>query len=47
MLRMDQVHVIRYKVLVEGQTQRSVAQELGVSRNTVAKYTRESEPQRV
>lgn len=44
---MDQVHVIRHKVLVEGQTQRSVARELGVSRNTIAKYSQESEPKRV
>lgn len=47
MLRMDQVHVIRHKVLVEGRTQRSVARELGVSRNTVAKYLTQSEPKRV
>jgi hypothetical protein len=26
---MDQVHVVRYKVLVEGRTQRAVARELG------------------
>ena len=47
MLRMDQVHVIRYKVLVEGRSQRSVALELGVSRNTVRKYMVKSEPRRV
>ena len=28
MLRMDQVHIVRHKVLVEGRTQRSVAREL-------------------
>ena len=38
MLRMDQVHVVRHKVLVEGRTQRSVARELGLSRTTVGKY---------
>jgi len=37
MLRMDQVHVVRHKVLVEGRTQRSVARELGLSRMTVGK----------
>ena len=47
MLRMDQVHVIRHKVLVEGQSVRSVAQQLGVSRNTVRKYLRVSAPVRV
>lgn len=47
MLRMDQVHVIRHKVLVEGRSQRSVAVELGVSRNTVRKYLEESAPARV
>lgn len=35
---MDQVHVIRDKVLREGQSMRRVAREFGVSRNTVAKY---------
>ncbi len=44
---MDQVHVIRHKVLVEGRSRRSVARELGVSRNTVRKYLRVSEPRRV
>ena len=44
---MDQVHVIRHQVLVEGRSQRSVAREHGVSRNTVRKYLDLSEPQRV
>jgi transposase len=44
MLRMDQVHVIRHKLLVEGQSIRRVARELGISRNTVDKYLRQSEP---
>ena len=35
---MDQVHVIRHKVLVEGVPQRRVAREMGVSRNTVRRY---------
>src|SRR3970282_285214 len=38
MLRMDQVHVVRHKVLVEGRSQRAVARELGLSRTTVGKY---------
>ena len=44
MLRMDQVHVIRHKVLVEGQSTRRVARELGLSRVTVKKYLGSSEP---
>src|SRR5215203_1865034 len=44
MLRMDQVHVIRHKVLVEGQSIRSVAREMGVGRNTIKKYLTLSEP---
>ena len=46
MLRMEQVHVIRHKVLREGQSVRQVARELGVSRNTIGKYLRQSEPVR-
>ena len=42
MLRMDQVHVIRHKVVVEGQSVRSVARQMEVSRNTVRKYLRVS-----
>ena len=38
MLRMDQVHVVRHKVLVEGPSQREVARELGMSRVTAQKY---------
>jgi transposase len=47
MLRMDQVHVIRHKVLVEEQSVRSVARQMEVSRNTVRKYLRLSAPKRV
>ena len=47
MLRMSQVHVIRHKVLLEGRSIRSVASEMGVSRNTVRKYLTVSEPERV
>jgi transposase len=46
MLRMDQVHVIRHKVLVEGQSIRSVAREMGISRNTISKYLKLSEPKK-
>jgi transposase len=46
MLRMDQVHVIRHKVLVEGQSGRAVALQMGVSRNTVRKYLEVSAPVR-
>jgi len=43
---MDQVHVVRHKVLVEGRTQRSVARELGISRVTVRKYLTQAAPGR-
>jgi transposase len=46
MLRVDQVHVIRHKVLVEGRSQRRVAREFGMSRVTVRKYVEESVPVR-
>lgn len=46
MLRMDWVHVIRHKVLVEGVSIRRVARELGVSRQVVRKYLKVSEPVR-
>jgi transposase len=43
---MDQVQVIRHKVLVEGRRIRAVAREMRVSRNTVRKYLGEPEPVR-
>lgn len=43
---MDQVHVIRHQVLVEGRSQRQVAKAFGISRLTVRKYMREAAPQR-
>jgi transposase len=46
MLRVDQVHVIRHKVLVEGRSQRQVAKEFGISRVTVRKYIEEAMPVR-
>jgi transposase len=44
MLAMDQVHVARHKVLVEGVSVRRVARELGVSRNTVRRYLDQAQP---
>ena len=46
MLRMDQVHVVRHKVLVEGWSQRAVSRELGLSRVTVRKYIERTVPTR-
>lgn len=44
MLKVDQVHVIRHKVLVDGRSQRQVAKEFGISRVTVRKYVEEAVP---
>ena len=44
---MDQVHVVRHKVLVEGQKARRVAREMGISRNTVKRYLEIAAPVRV
>src|SRR5512146_768167 len=44
MLQMDQVHVIRHKVLVEKLSVRRVARQMGLSRNTVRKYLGQPEP---
>ena len=41
---MDQVYVIRHKVLKEGKSARKVASEMSVGRNTIKKYLRCSEP---
>lgn len=41
---MDQVYVIRHKVLVEKQSARRVAREFGISRNTVRRYLKGAEP---
>lgn len=46
MLKVDQVHVIRHKVLVDGRSQRQVAKEFGISRVTVRKYVEEAVPVR-
>jgi transposase len=42
----DQVHVIRHKVLVDGRSQRQVAKEFGMSRVTVRKYVEAAAPVR-
>lgn len=47
MLKVEQVHVIRHKVLMEGQSQRQVARDMGLSRNTVKKYLEVSDPKRM
>jgi transposase len=44
---MDQVHVVRHKVLVEGQEIRRVAREMGIARNTVKRYLEQPVPVRV
>ena len=46
MLKLEQIHVLRYKVLVEGQSVRQVARQMGLSRNTVKKYLRAEAPAR-
>jgi transposase len=46
MLKVDQVHVVRHQVLVEGRSKRQVAKEFGISRNTVRKYVEQAGPAR-
>ena len=43
---MDQVHVIRHQVLVEGRSRRQVAKAFGISRLTVRKYIGVAAPMR-
>ena len=47
MLRVQDVHVLRHKVLVEGLSRRQAAREMGISRNTVRRYLTLAEPVRV
>ena len=42
MLKVNQVYVVRHKVLMEGRSRRQVAKELGISRLTVRKPKRSS-----
>lgn len=41
---MEQIHVIRHKILVEGMSLRKVAQQMGVSRNTIRRYLVDTPP---
>ena len=43
---MDQIHVVRHQVLVEGRSKRQVAKAFGISRNTVRKYVEQAGPAR-
>ena len=47
MLKMDKVYIIRHKVLVEGKSQREVGRQLGIDKETVGKYLKESTPKRI
>lgn len=47
MLGVDQIHVVRHRILVEKQSVRRVARELHVSRKTIRKYLRDPVPKRV
>jgi transposase len=44
---MDQVHVIRHKHAIEGQSVRQIARQMGIHRATVRKYLGQPEPRRV
>lgn len=46
MLRMDQIHVVRHKVLVEGCGVREASRALGLHRATIRKYLRDPVPGR-
>src|SRR5512142_2188089 len=41
---MDQVYVVRHRVLVEGHSVRQVARAMGISRNTVRRYVEGAPP---
>ena len=43
---MQDVHVLRHQVLIEGRSRRQVARALGISRNTVRRYVEAPEPVR-
>ena len=42
---MDQIHVIRHKVLAAGVSIRRVARDMGVARNTVRRYLGGADPE--
>src|SRR5271170_4106515 len=44
MLRMDQVYVVRHKILLEKLSKRRVARQLGIGRNTINRYLAGAEP---
>jgi hypothetical protein len=44
MLRMDQVYVVRHKILVEKLSKRRVARELGIVCNTIKRYLKAPRP---
>lgn len=44
MLKVDQVVIVRHKVLAEGEPIRAVARQLKLSRNTVRKYVESADP---
>ena len=41
---MEEAHTVRQRVLVQGVSQRTVAREMGISRNTVRRYVEGAEP---
>ena len=43
---MNQVHVVRHKHFIEGQSVRQIARDMGLHRKTVRKYLGQSEPRR-
>jgi predicted DNA-binding transcriptional regulator YafY len=47
LLKAEKIQIIRHKVLVEGESIRSVAAQMGVSRNTAAKYIKQNQPYNV
>ena len=46
MLGVMDIYALRRKVLVEGQSQRSVAREMGLARDTVRRYLATPVPER-
>lgn len=44
MLRVQEMHVLRHKVLIEGKSRREVAREMGIRRNTDRRHMEQPEP---